>query len=263
MSSTLRRFAILAVLAILVLLLTPTLHAAAAARAAHPEAGAPEAVLLEAANRDRAAAGLPPFQWDSSLAVCAKMHALVMAQHNMLTHQFPGELPVQQRATRAGARFSVIAENVAEGPSVNGLHIQWMNSAPHRANLLANDMNSVGIAVVQSGNILFAVEDFSLAIPVLNLEAQESQVARLVAARGIQPVTGSSEARKTCDMDRGWSGQKPMAVVRYEATDLNRFPEDIAQKVQSGKYRSAEIGACDAGGATGFTRFRVAILLFP
>ncbi len=262
MSPTLRRFAILAGLAILVLLLTPTLYAAAAARAARPQAGAPEAVLLEAANRDRAAAGLPPLQWDASLAICAKMHALMMAQHNMLTHQFPGELPVQQRATHAGARFSVIAENVAEGPSVSGLHVQWMNSAPHRANLLANDMNSVGIAVVQSGNMLFAVEDFSEAVPVLHLDAQESQVARLLAARGIQSVSVSPDARRTCDMDRGWAGQKPYAVVRYEATDLSRLPDDIAQKVQSAKYHSAEVGACDAGGAAGFTRFRVAILLF-
>ncbi len=187
----------------------------------------------------------------------------MMAQRNMLTHQFPGELPVQQRATHAGARFSVIAENVAEGPSVNGLHIQWMNSAPHRANLLANDMNSVGIAVVQSGNMLFAVEDFSEAVPALNLDAQESQVAHLLAARGIQSVSVSPDARKTCDLDRGWTGQKPMTVVRYEATDLSRLPDDIAQKVQNGKYRSAEIGACDAGGSTGFARFRVAILLFP
>jgi len=261
MSPTLRRFAILAALATLVLLLTPTLYAAAGA--GRPQAGAPEALLLDAANHDRAAAGLPPFQWDPSLAICAKMHALMMAQRNMLTHQFPGELPVQQRATHAGARFSVIAENVAEGPSVHGLHIQWMNSAPHRANLLANDMNSVGIAVVQSGNMLFAVEDFSEAVPVLNLDAQESQVAHLLAARGIQSVSVSPDARKTCDLDRGWSGQKPMTVVRYEATDLSRLPDDIAQKVQNAKYRSAEIGACDAGGSTGFARFRVAILLFP
>ncbi len=262
MSPTLRRFAILAALTILVLLLTPTLHAAAAVPAARPQAGAPEALLLDAANRDRAAAGLPPFQWEASLAVCAKMHALMMAQRNMLTHQFPGELPVQQRATHAGARFSVIAENVAEGPNVIGLHVQWMNSAPHRANLLANDMNSVGIAVVQSGNMLFAVEDFSEAVPVLNLDAQESQVARLLVARGVQTVSSSPEARKTCDMERGWAGQKPHAVVRYEATDLSRLPDDIAQKVQSARYRIAEVGACDAGAAAGFTRFRVAILLF-
>lgn len=264
MSSTLRRFAILAALTILALLLTSTLHAAAAAGpAARPEPGSPETLLLDAANRDRAAAGLPPFQWDSALAISAKMHALMMAQRNMLTHQFPGELPVQQRATHAGARFRVIAENVAQGPSVSGLHIQWMNSAPHRANLLANDLNAVGIAVVQSGNMLFAVEDFSEAVAVLNLDEQELQVVRLLSSRGLRPVSTSPDARKTCDLERGAVGQKPLTVVRYETADLNRLPEDVTQKILSGKYRSAAVGACDAGGAVGFTRFRIAILLFP
>ena len=263
MSPTLRRFAILAALTILALLLTSTLHAAAAGRAAHPEPGSPETLLLDAANRDRAAAGLPPFQWDAGLAISAKMHALMMAQRNMLTHQFPGELPVQQRATRAGARFSVIAENVAQGPSISGLHVQWMNSAPHRANLLANDLNAVGIAVVQSGNMLFAVEDFSEAVAALNLDEQELQVVRLLSSRGLRPVSTSPDARKTCDLDRGSIGQKPLTVVRFETADLNRLPEDITQKILSGRYRSASVGACEAGGSVGFTRFRIAILLFP
>jgi uncharacterized protein YkwD len=264
MSTTLRRFAILTALAVIVLLLTPTLHAAAgAARAARPQAGTPETILLESANRDRASAGLPALQWDMSLAGSARAHAQMMAQRNTLSHQFPGELPLQQRATQAGARFSVIAENVAEGQSANGLHIQWMNSAPHRANLLANDLNAVGIAVVQSGGLLFAVEDFSEAVPVLNLDVQELQVATLLSSRGLRLVSATPDARKTCDLGRGWAGQKPLSVLRYETADLSRLPEDIEQKVLSGKYRSAAVGACDAGSAGGFTQFRIAILLFP
>jgi len=262
MSTTLRRFAILATLAILALLLTPTSHAAGAARAARPQAGTPETMLLEAANRDRASIGLPALQWDMSLAASARQHAQLMAQHNTLSHQFAGELPVQQRAMQAGARFSVIAENVAQGPSLSGLHTQWMNSAPHRANLLANDMNAVGIAVVQSGNMLFAVEDFSAAVPALNLDVQEMQVATLLASRGLRLVSATQEARKTCDLDRGWAGQRPLSVLRYETADLRRLPEDVDQKVQSGKYRSAAVGACDAGGAAGFARFRIAVLLY-
>jgi hypothetical protein len=144
-----------------------------------------------------------------------------------------------------------------------GLHTQWMNSPPHRANILADDMNAVGIAIVQSGNMLFAVQDFAEAIPALNLEAQEMQVATLLSSRGLRMVKETSDARKTCDMDRGFVGTRPSTVLRYETTDLSRFPEDIDQKVQSGKYRSAAIGACDAGGSSGFTRFRIAILLFP
>jgi uncharacterized protein YkwD len=263
MPTTLRRVAILAALVVLVLLLTPTLHAAAkAAGAARPQTGSPESILLEAANRDRAAFGLPALQWDMSLANAAHAHTLLMAQRNTLSHQFPGELPVQQRATQAGARFSVIAENVAEGPTVIGLHTQWMNSAPHRANLLANDLNAVGIALIQNGNILFAVEDFSQAVPELNLEAQESQVAAMLATRGIRLVNATAEARKTCDLDRGWAGQKPLSVLRYETADLTRLPEDIDQKVQNGRFRTAAVGACDAGGPVGFTRFRIAILLY-
>jgi uncharacterized protein YkwD len=263
MRTTLRCFAILAALTILALFLTPTLHAASAARAASPQPGAPETLLLDAANRDRASAGLPPFLWDAALAASAELHAQWMAQRHTLSHQFPGELPMQQRATQAGARFSVIAENVAEGPSVSGLHVQWMNSAPHRANLLANDMNAIGIAVVQSGNMLFAVEDFSMAVPMLNLDAQELQVATLLSSRGLRSVSASPDARKTCDLDRGWAGQKPLAVMRYETADLSRLPGDIAQKVVNGKYRNAAVGACDAGATAGFTRFRIAILLFP
>jgi Cysteine-rich secretory protein family len=262
MSTTLRRLTILAVLAVLVLLLTPILHAAGDAKDARPPVGTPESILFDAANHDRAAAGLPLFQWDKTLAASARAHAKLMAQHNTLSHQFPGEPALQERATQAGARFSVIAENVAEGPSASGLHTQWMNSAPHRANLMATDMSAIGIAVVQGGNMLFAVEDFSQPVPSLNLELQESQVSTLLSSQGLRMLSDTPDARKTCDLERGWAGDRPLSVVRYETADLSRLPEGIEQKVVSGKYRTAAVGACDAGGPVGFARFRIAILLF-
>jgi uncharacterized protein YkwD len=266
MSSTLRRFAILAGLTLVALLLTQTMHAATIptpAHAARPQAGTPETMLLEAANRDRAAAGLPQLQWDMSLAAAARQHAQRMAQSNMISHQFPGELPLQQRALQSGARFRVIAENVAEGPSVLGLHTQWMNSPPHRANLLANDLNAIGIAIVQGSGMLFAVEDFAEAVPVLNLDAQELQVGSLLSSRGLRLVSATAEARRTCDMDRGWAGQRPLYVLRYETGDLSRLPDELDQRLQAGKYKGAAVGACDAGGSGGpFARFRIAILLF-
>ena len=263
MSSTLRRFTILAALILVALFLTQTMHAATPAHPARPQAGTPETLLLEAANRDRAAAGLPQLQWDMSLASAARQHAQRMAQTNMISHQFPGEPPLQQRASQTGARFSVIAENVAEGPSVLGLHTQWMNSPPHRANLLANDLNAIGIAIVQSSGMLFAVEDFAAAVPVLNLDAQELQVGSLLSSRGLRLVNATPEARRTCDMDRGWAGQRPMYVLRYETGDLSHLPDEVDQRVQGGKYKSVAVGACDAGGSGGaFARFRIAILLF-
>ncbi|HYA63995.1 MAG TPA: CAP domain-containing protein [Candidatus Sulfotelmatobacter sp.] len=256
MATALRCLTIIAAIVLLALILTPTLHAARA------QASAADVTLLNAANRDRAAVGLPPLQWDNALAAAAHQHALLMAQRNALSHQFPGEPPMQDRARHAGARFSLIAENVAEGLTVAGLHTQWMNSPPHRANLLDPELNAVGISVVQSGNMLFAVEDFSTAVPSLSLKEQEQEISSQLAAHGLHPVSATADARKTCELDRGWAGQRPASVVRYEAADLSRLPEDIDQKVNSGHYHSAAVGACEATDSRDFARYRIAILLF-
>jgi uncharacterized protein YkwD len=236
-------------------------------------AGYAERALFEAANRERAQQGLQPLRWDDALAVAAREHALRMAQRNTLSHQLPGELPLQDRARLAGARYTVIAENVAEGPSPEMIHSGWMHSPPHRANLLAPELTSVGIAVAAtrgSGNgsasLLFAVQDFSQSVANLDFQQQEKQVSAQLAARGLQVLDSRSsaaeDARKTCDMDRGWAGNRPNLVVRYESADLSRLPEDLDQKIQSGRYRAAAVGACDAGNTRTFTHFRVAVLLF-
>lgn len=246
----------IAAIMLLALLVTP------ASPAASPQSSTADQTLLNAANRDRAAAGLPPLRWDPALATAAHQHALRMAQMNQLSHQFPGEPPVQDRARQAGARFSMIAENVAEGPTVTGLHTQWMNSAPHRANLLDPGLNAIGISVVQSGNTLFAVEDFSTSVPSLSLDEQEHQIASQLTSHGLHVDTGSPDARKTCELDRGWTGPRPATVLRYEMSDPSNLPEEVLQKTASGKFHSATIGACHASGSSEFARFRIAILFF-
>lgn len=265
MASISRRFAILAALALLVLFVTPILHALPATssltHSARPQIGNAESVLLDAANRDRAAHGLQPLQWDTALANAARAHAERMAQRNTLSHQFPGEPPMQDRAREAGARFSLIAENVALGPTAAGIHTQWMNSPPHRANLLDHDLNSVGVAVVESGNTLFAVEDFSNAVPSLSLGEQEHQVSSQLAARGLS-VNITSGARKACNREPGYSDVKPQMVLRYEVSDLRRLPDEVVQKLENGKFISAAVGACEARDASDFAAFRIAILLF-
>jgi uncharacterized protein YkwD len=293
-----------------------------------------ERVLFDAANRERAAQGLAPLRWDDALANAAREHALLMEQRNTLSHQFPGEAALQDRGRSAGARFTEIAENIAEGPSAETIHTGWMNSPHHRANLLDPQLTAIGIAVVVGlprgggsaatyGNggagMLFAVEDFSQPVAILSLAEQERQVAAALAARGLQvanfggvsanslsgmqsiadrssgqvtantssamvsSASGSQEvelssrgaitngpntiattqdARRTCEMDRGWAGGRPALVVRYESGDLSKLPGELEQKVQTGRYRAAVVGACVASGAHGFARFRVAVLLF-
>jgi uncharacterized protein YkwD len=238
------------------------------AQAPLPPAASPERALFDAANRERAAKSMKPLQWDESLATAAREHAQLLAQRNVLSHQLPGEPPLEDRARQAGARYSVIAENVAEGATPEAIHSGWMHSAPHRANLLAPELTSVGIAVAASperkisGRVLFAVEDFSLAVANLSYEQQEKQVAALLAKRGLQLSDVTEEARKTCEMDHGMPGSRATMVVRYEAADLSRLPENLEKEIQSGSYHTAAVGACDSVAAKGYMRFRVAVLLF-
>jgi uncharacterized protein YkwD len=255
-ATALRCLTTVTAVAVLTLFLTPSLYAAP------PQTSTADHALLNSANRDRAAVGLPALRWDSALAAAAHQHALRMAQMNQLSHQFPGEPPMQDRARQAGARFSTIAENVAQGPTVFGIHAQWMSSPPHRANLLDPELNAIGISVIQSGNMLFAVEDFSTSVPSLSFEEQEQQVASQLSGHDLHVTTGSPDARKSCELDRGWAGPRPATVLRYEMSDISHLPDEVMQKVESGKYHSAAVGACHAAGSSEFTRFRIAILLY-
>jgi hypothetical protein len=243
---------ILAAIVLAALVFTPMLRA---------QTSTADTTLLDAANHDRAAAGLQPLKWDNALADAAHQHALRMARANTLSHQLPGEPTMQDRAHQAGARFSMIAENVAQGPSVSGLHTQWMNSPPHRENLLDPHLNAVGISVVQSGNIYFAVEDFSVAVLSLSLEEQEQQILSQLSQLGLH-ATATADARKTCVSDRAVPAQKPVTVVHYETADLSNLPDEVVQKVDNGKYHSASVGACEPSGSGTFTRYRIAIHLF-
>jgi uncharacterized protein YkwD len=259
MRTSLRLAVVVLALPLSAMLLTPPLQAATAS---HPPASSAEALLFDAANRERAAAGLPPFAWDENLAIAARLHADRMVQHNTLSHQFAGEAPLQDRARQAGARFSLIAENVAEGPTPQGLHTQWMNSAPHRANLLDHALNSIGIAVIRSGNLYFAVQDFSVGVPHISLERQEVEIYSQLEPLGLHAVDARGDARKTCAMDRGFAGQRPGFVLRYETSDLGNLPDEIEQTVRSRKLHSVAVGACEPEGSSSFTRFRIAILLY-
>ena len=64
----------------------------------------------------------------------------------------------------AGVQFVSVAENVAEAPNVPMLHEEWMNSPPHRENILDPDLDSLGISVIERNGEFFAVQDFALAI---------------------------------------------------------------------------------------------------
>ena len=229
---------------------------------AQSEVSTAERALFDALNRERAAQGLPALHWDAALAAAAREHASQMAQRNVLSHQLPGEPQVQDRATKAGARFTTIAENIAVAPNSATIHSAWMQSPHHRENILDPELNGVGIGVVKGNDGLFAVQDFSQAVANLNFKQQEQLVINNLNVHGMSATRATKDARKTCEMDRGYSGTRPLSVSRFETANLSKLPFDLEQKLRSGRYHSASVGACQGGSSSGFTHFKLVVELF-
>jgi uncharacterized protein YkwD len=229
-----------------------------------------EQYLLAAANRERLSRGLQPLQRDPVLAGAAAFHAQQMADRGDISHEFPGEPDLAARASNAGVHFSLVAENVAVAPEPTAIHDMWMKSEGHRENLLDPHVNVAGISVVLRDGQFYAVEDFASTVKSMTFDQQESTVASLIAASGIDvanQATGGSDirtARATCTTPSGYAGtRKPWFVMRYTASTLDALPSDLKSRIGSGKYHQAAVGACSLTESGSFSEYNIAVLLYP
>jgi len=226
-----------------------------------------EQYLLSAANQERAALGLSQLRRNPKLARAATEHARAMAEHGTISHQFPGEPELSNRAAHAGVSFSVIAENVGMATSAVTIHDLWMHSEHHRANILDPAIDSAGIAVVASGGQLYAVEDFAKTVPSISFLQQESTIGSLLSQPGLTLSTAPesvSIARETCAMPTGYAGERrPWFVMRFTSGSLTRLPAELKSQIATGHYRQAVVGACSSTEASPFSSYNIAVLLYP
>src|SRR6478735_9178422 len=97
-------------------------------------------------NGARAAHGLRPYATSSELASVALGQARRMAAAQKLYHN--------PRLASQVSSWRYVGENVGYGPSVSTLMSAFMNSAPHRANILDRQFTQVGVgAVTVNGTI--------------------------------------------------------------------------------------------------------------
>lgn len=223
--------------------------------------------LFALANQARVQAGVPPLEWDPALAIAALRHCQRMAAEGPIAHRYGGEMSVSERASAAGAHFSLIEENVALGDYPAQIQDGWLHSPEHRANMLNPEVNRVGIGVVKSHGALYAVADFDKNVDVLSNSQVERRVEQLMRVSGITIRSRKGDARAACAMNNGLpsrlSGGTPVLVMRWQGPDMNRLPKQLTKQLASGRFRSAEVGACPAQTSQStFTTYRVAVLLY-
>jgi len=220
--------------------------------------------IVSMGNQSRAAAGAGPLQWDSALANAARQHCLQMAAAGAIAHRYSGEADVAGRAGQAGAHFSVIEENVAIGASPASIHAAWMHSPDHRANLLSPAVDRVGVAVVASRGVLYAVADYERSVPVLTQTQVEAFVAGLLRRSGVDLTGDPEDARVSCVQERlAKSSRQPGFLMLWQGSELDRLPGALVDRISSGRYRQAAVGSCPPEIAeNSFTAYRVAVLLY-
>ena len=108
---------------------------------------------LTAVNGHRGRASLRALAINARLARAARAHACDMALTGIRSHTGSNGSSVGDRISAQGYRFCSAAENVAWGqaglPQAVG---SWMNSSPHRANILNGTMRHVGLAGARGRN---------------------------------------------------------------------------------------------------------------
>jgi hypothetical protein len=228
-----------------------------------PAAGGSAQQIFALTNQDRAQQGLPALQWNPALARSAQAHAEIMAQEPALSHQYPGEPGLLQRAREAGVHFQTIAENIASGWSTEQINASWMHSPPHRRNILDPRLSALGVAVVRRSGQLYAVEDFAQTVQALTLPQVEARVRALLEENHVNASAPATAAQQACRM---WGGIPPgshaRSIIRFETSDLSELPGVIIQQIRGKSFTRAAVGACPPPGGEEFTTYRIAILFY-
>ena len=180
-----------------------------------------ESSIIGWVNAARSARGLVPLRYDGDLAAISGLRASRMAAANSMSHTVGGNLSSQLNAY--GVNWYRYGENIgwstATWPATSGraIFLMWMNSSSHRALILSDRFNyiGVGLAYRSSNHKTFASAVF----------AETTDHTRAVAR-----VTGAS--RSGDDVRWTWSGYDP----RLQTHTAGLRDYDIQYRINYGTW---------------------------
>ena len=117
-------------------------------------------------NEARRAHGLAELAWDDAAYRAARAHALDMLERGFFDHTNPDGQGPADRMWAAGVLEVTVGENLAlyEGyPPRQVAEVvveDWLNSPPHRKNLLLPGFTHLGLALVQKDGRIAVVQNF-------------------------------------------------------------------------------------------------------
>ena len=128
--------------------------------------------IIRLVNEKRAEAGLEPLRENQQASQVALRKVIEMMEYDYFEHESPvtGDIPRQFEAFGQivlGVNSSAIGENIArsdgypvEEITADFLMEQWMDSTPHRENILNPGYTAMGAAVCYSEGRMLAAQEF-------------------------------------------------------------------------------------------------------
>jgi uncharacterized protein YkwD len=121
-----------------------------------------EQTIVDLTNKARAKEKLAPLKPNEVLFQIARAHSANMARQQKMEHVLDDKNP-SDRAKAAGYKYSFIGENIAAGDgwSLDDVFQVWMDSEPHKKNILSKDFKEIGVGIARdSENKLYYTQVF-------------------------------------------------------------------------------------------------------
>jgi uncharacterized protein YkwD len=110
--------------------------------------------MTEAINAERRAQGLHPLSVDEALTTVARAHAQDMVARGYFDHVTPEGVTLTDRLEDQGLGFNWVGENIQRNTQSIDKTVQYaadwfMNSEPHRNNILNDRFRRIGVGVAE------------------------------------------------------------------------------------------------------------------
>jgi uncharacterized protein YkwD len=250
-----------------------------AAGSSSDEDSAAENELLQAANKSRELAGVPPLRMEESLREAARAHARRMVESERLEHRLPGEPSLLERIAQVSPlRMDRAGENIADAGCAPGANDVLMRSAPHRENLLDRGFNVAGVAAIWSKGRLYVVQDFAHEVPSYSAQQSGKLVGQAVDEMRQQAglpqlvqLTPPNLDEAACSLARENRPNAHLLAAAYDNRKIIAYTESRPEVLPSGALRllrdpgvrQIAVGSCYARNAAYPTgMYWVAILLY-
>lgn len=123
---------------------------------------AAELDMLDLVNAERAKVGAPKLVMDDRIVSVARAHSRDMFIRRYFAHVTPDGKDPAERLTDAGAKYSLMGENLAYAPDLKTAHQGLMESPEHKKNILDPAFHRIGIGIITTDSYgVMYTQDFA------------------------------------------------------------------------------------------------------